>query len=90
LLHIAAVLDPEVNNARLQAWGRNANWNDVLAVMRKLRPQYQFIPDLPDAPYLGLSTDTTESFALLKKWGNQDDWRPLEETLADNLVFSSD
>ena len=90
LLHVAAVLDPAIANARLQAWGPARNWNDVLAIMRNLRPQHRFIPDLPHARYLGASTDTSEPFALLKKWGNQNGWRPLEETLGDNLVFSRD
>lgn len=87
---MAAILDPEVNNARLQVWGRHSTWNDVLAILRKLRPQHQFISDLPDAPYLGLSTDDSQAIALLKKWGNRDGWRPLEETLADNLIFARD
>lgn len=88
LLHVAAALDPTVNNVRLQAWGSACNWNDILAIMRKLRPQHRFISNLPHARYLGASTDTSESTSLLKKWGNQNGWRPLEETLKDNLIFS--
>ncbi|KUJ19434.1 NAD(P)-binding protein [Mollisia scopiformis] len=90
LVHVAAVLDPEVKNARLQVWGRHASWNDLLAILRKLRPQHQFVVDFPDAPYLGLSTDETKVIALLKKWGNQDGWRPLRETLAENIIFEKD
>lgn len=90
LLHVATVLDSAINNARLQAWGSACNWNDLLAIMRNVRPQHRFIPDFPHARYLGGSTDTSESFALLKKWGNLDGWRPLKETIGDNLVFSRD
>lgn len=85
LLHVAAVLDPDVQNARIQAWGRPFTWNGLLAILRKLRPDHEFIPDLVDPQHLELSTDFTQTLALLKRWGEQDDWKPLVETITDNL-----
>ena len=85
LLHVVSVLDPDLSNIRLQAWGHRGNWNDVLAILRRLRPNREFIPDLPPSPYGDLSTDPSQSLTLLKKWGGQDGWKPLEETVADNI-----
>ncbi|KAM0258913.1 hypothetical protein ACHAQJ_003569 [Trichoderma viride] len=84
LLHVAAILDPEVNNARLQAWGPACSWNRIIAIARNLYPQREFVPNLPDLP-ISLTADFTEPLALLKKWGHQDEWTPLEQTIAENL-----
>lgn len=34
---------------------------------------------------LSLTTDFTQQLGLLKKWGGQDGWRTLEQTVEDNL-----
>ncbi|KAH7139636.1 hypothetical protein B0J13DRAFT_504888 [Dactylonectria estremocensis] len=85
LLHIACMLDPEVKNQRLHAWGHSGNWNDLLAILRKLRPQRDFIPDLENPQHLTISTDPSDSLNLLKKWVDQDGWRPLERSVLDNI-----
>jgi len=85
LLHVAAVLDPEVNNARLQAWADYSNWNDVLAIIQKLYPQRKFADGLPTPTALSITSDFSQPLALLKKWGHQDGWTPLEETIVDNM-----
>ncbi|KAJ4295303.1 hypothetical protein N0V90_007314 [Kalmusia sp. IMI 367209] len=86
LLHVAAILDPDVQNARIQPWAQFCDWNDMLTIMRKLLPQRKFIDDLPNLTELSLSTDTTQPLSLLKKWGNQDGWVSLEETVKENLM----
>ncbi|KAH7118392.1 hypothetical protein EDB81DRAFT_701451 [Dactylonectria macrodidyma] len=88
LLHIAAILDPEVKNARLQAWGHSHHWNDLLAILRKLRPQKEFIADYSDRFLLTISTDFSDSIALLKKWAGQDGWRSLEGSIAEGIDSS--
>lgn len=85
LLHVAAVLDPEVKNARLQAWGHNSNWNEFLDVLRRLRPQKEFISDYPGPCYLTMSTDQSKSVALLKKWAGQDGWKSLKDSITENV-----
>ena len=85
LLHAAAVLDPEVKNARVQAWAVACNWNDILAIMRRQCPERKFIDDLPGQSQLTITTDFSQPLALLKKWGGQEGWRTLEETVADNM-----
>ncbi|PTB47462.1 hypothetical protein M431DRAFT_502007 [Trichoderma harzianum CBS 226.95] len=78
VLHVAAALEPEVNNARLQAWGHKCNGNDVLEIMRKHYPEHRFVDDMDNQTVLTFS-------ALLKKWANQDGWKPLEQTVVENV-----
>ncbi len=84
-LHIAAILDPAVKNARLQAWPVNCNWNDVLAILRKTHPEHQFVADFPTNVQMSLTTDFSQPLALLKKWTRQAGWKTLEETVEDNV-----
>ncbi|KAM0210027.1 hypothetical protein ACHAPA_010313 [Fusarium lateritium] len=44
-LHVAAILDTELKNARLHVWGHRTHWNDFLTTIRRLRPQREFIED---------------------------------------------
>ncbi|KAI9168001.1 Aldehyde reductase 2 [Paramyrothecium foliicola] len=85
LLHLAAILDPDVKGARFHAWGHNANWNDMLPILRKLRPKREFIPDFPTSEHLAMSTDQDDCVALLNKWAGQTSWRSLEEIIEDNI-----
>ncbi|PNP58456.1 hypothetical protein FNYG_15119 [Fusarium nygamai] len=85
LIHVAAILDPEVKDARLQAWGHKAHWNDFLPILRELRPQRKFIDDYPETFYLKPSTDQSESVALLKKWAGQEDWKPLRQIITEAI-----
>ncbi|KAJ9621827.1 hypothetical protein H2204_011743 [Knufia peltigerae] len=85
LVHVAAVLDPEVKNARLQTWGRSTHWNDVLGILRKLSPGKLFIDDYPDPYHLKVSVDQSESLALLKKWADKNDWTSLEDSISENI-----
>ena len=86
LLHIAALLDPEVKNARLIGWAHVFTFNDILRTLRKLRPNRQFLPDFANETQLTMTADTEQARALLKKWGNQADWKSLESTVADSLL----
>ncbi|KAK5653497.1 hypothetical protein OQA88_8756 [Cercophora sp. LCS_1] len=85
LLHVAAALDPEVDGQRLHAWGRPMTWNGALRVLRGLFPKRKLIDDRKNNPSWNIRADVTKELALLKKWGGQDDWRPIEETFLDNL-----
>ncbi|KAF5631174.1 aldehyde reductase 2 [Fusarium tjaetaba] len=85
LIHVAAILDPEVKDARLQTWGHKAHWNDFLPILRELRPQRKFIDDYPETFYLKVSTDQSEPVALLKKWAGQEDWKPLRQIITEAI-----
>ena len=84
-IHIAAILDPGAKNARLQSWGHSAHWNDVLAIMRKLRPQKKFIDDYPSPYHVKVSVDQSDSITLLRKWAGKDGWTSLEDSIAENI-----
>ncbi|KAK0740077.1 hypothetical protein B0T18DRAFT_470585 [Schizothecium vesticola] len=85
LLHVAAVLDGEVKNKRLQAWAQGCTWNDILAILRGLYPDRKFIDDLPGQERPSVTSDFTLQIELLKKWGGQEGWRTLEQTVEDNM-----
>jgi hypothetical protein len=85
LLHLAAALDPDVSSERIQAWGRHQTWNEALALLRKLFPNHKFVDDFANPPSYSVTSDLTLPLALLKKWGGQSDWRPIEETYLDNM-----
>lgn len=85
LLHVAALLDPEVDSARLQVWGINSNWNDLLEILRELRPQRQFIQDYDDPGYLTITADQSRCVALLNKWAGQKDWKSVRSTVVDSI-----
>lgn len=86
LIHVAAILDPEVKNARLQSWGHSAHWNDILTILRELRPQKGFIDDYPNPYHLKVSVDQSDSIALLKKWSGRDGWTSLKDSIFENIT----
>lgn len=82
VVHVAALLDPEVTNARLHAfhaWGHKCNANDVLAIMRKHHPNHEFVDDLASQTVLSISADFSELLALFKKWAS------LEDSIVENV-----
>lgn len=91
MLHVAAILDPNVKHARLQSWGHSTHYNEVLAVLRKLRPQKQFVDDYPETYHIKVSVDQSDAVALLTKWSgkpDRDGWTPLEDSIRDNIDTS--
>ncbi|KAF4968000.1 hypothetical protein FSARC_4561 [Fusarium sarcochroum] len=86
LVHVAAVLDPEVKNARIQSWGHSIHWNEILAIFRKLRPNKEFVEDYPNPQHLKISVDQSDAIGLLKKWSGQEGWTSLEESVSDNIT----
>ena len=50
VLHGAVLLDPGVENERILAYAHSFNLNDVLACLRKLRPDKKFPERFKDAP----------------------------------------
>jgi nucleoside-diphosphate-sugar epimerase len=47
-LHVAALVDPACNGQRIFAYAEPYNWNDVLAIFRKLKPSKSFLADRDD------------------------------------------
>ncbi|RFU81157.1 aldehyde reductase 2 [Trichoderma arundinaceum] len=85
VIHIAALLDPSIENARLPAWGTEFYWNDILAILRKQSPERELPADL-DVPRIPrMTADTTQARKALKEWGGQDDFISLEKGVMDTL-----
>ncbi|KAJ4007482.1 hypothetical protein NW752_007538 [Fusarium irregulare] len=82
-VHVAAILDPDVKNARLYVWGHRTHWNDFLTTIRRIRPHREFIEDWPSPRYLSMYTDQFESLELLRKWGGKDGWKALETSITE-------
>lgn len=85
LMHVAAILDPEVQNERIFAWGGAFSWNELLAIFRKLHPEHKFIEDFPAEGRLMWSVDDSLGRRLMKKWGGQEGWTSLEQTIKETL-----
>ncbi|GAA5967391.1 hypothetical protein JCM3765_000511 [Sporobolomyces pararoseus] len=83
LLHVGALVLPDVSNKRLIASPHAATWNQVLAIFRKNFPQQKFYDDLPEekAPSTESTYDSDLSLEVLKKMGKKEGWTPLEQTL---------
>lgn len=54
LIHVGALLHPDVKNERLFAFAEPQNWNTVIDTLKKLYPQQKFSDGLP-----GLGQDLT-------------------------------
>ncbi|KUJ08584.1 NAD-P-binding protein [Mollisia scopiformis] len=83
-LHVAAVKYPDVNGRRIFGWVKPYNWNQVLKVLRKIRPGHKFPDDIPD-PGLDLTEiDVTEDEKLLARLKGTG-WTPFNECLDASL-----
>jgi hypothetical protein len=85
VLHVAAILDKDTKEERIQAWAAPFDWNDVLAAMRRLYPSQKFADDFPKTPAITATTDDSVALKLLKKWAQQDGWKNLEDTIRENV-----
>ena len=59
--------------------------NDMLAVLRQMYPQRKFMDDFSNQTKLVITADLDQPLALLKKWGGQDGWTPLKQSMADEM-----
>jgi hypothetical protein len=84
-IHVAATLDPTVTNARVQSWGHPTHWNEVLAVLRELRPNHDFVDDYPETYHISVSVDQSEALALLRKWTGRNDWIARRQSIVENV-----
>ena len=85
MLHVAAALDPKTKEERIQAWGHSINWDDILAIMRELYPKEKWVDDFVGGARLSITTDPAVPLALLKKWGNQDGYKTVRDTVKDSV-----
>lgn len=84
-MHVAAIADQRLVNERIQAWGLRFNWNDLLAIMRRIAPGRKFVDDLEGLGELSITTDETLALRLLKEWAGQDGWTSLEDGIRETV-----
>ena len=84
-LHVAALLDPEVENERILAFAYPYNWNAILAVLRKIYPDKKFPADIKDEPRDLSKLDNSRGATLLKAFGRSG-FTGLEETIRENTA----
>ncbi|CAG8960925.1 hypothetical protein HYFRA_00002463 [Hymenoscyphus fraxineus] len=84
LLHIAALLNPKVDHERILAFGGAFTWNDILDIIRKLRPSSQVVENyIPN--FAPISTSANERGLELLRSIGKEGWTSLEESVKNNL-----
>ncbi|CAG8902756.1 unnamed protein product [Penicillium egyptiacum] len=86
-LHVAALLDRNVTSQRIFAFAHAANWNDIIPILRRLRPNNDQIPDAPENEGRDLSSirPREKAMQLLERFFGQADWTTLEESLKSSI-----
>ena len=84
-LHVAALLAPDVESERILAFAYPFNWNDILAILRKLYPDKQFPNDIEDEPRDLSKLDNSRGATLLKAFGRSG-FTGLEESIRENTA----
>jgi nucleoside-diphosphate-sugar epimerase len=79
-VHVAALLSPDVNGERLYTFAHPFNWNDILAIYRKVYPEHQFIDDIPNLGRDLSKVANGRAEELLKRFGVKG-WASLEESV---------
>lgn len=82
-LHVAALVDPEVENQRILAFAHPFNFNDVLACLRKLAPGKTFPEDVERLGRDLNRLDNRPGAELLRKSGRKG-WVGMEDSVEDN------
>ena len=85
LIHVAALLDPEVRNERILAYAAPFTWNEILAIMRRARPDQSAIPeDIPNEGKDLSKVANARGEELLRAFGRPG-WTSLEDTIKENV-----
>jgi hypothetical protein len=79
-LHVAALIFQDVQSERLYAFAYPYNWNDMLAIFRKLFPGHPFIDDIPNLGRDLSKVANQRAEELLKRFGRPG-WTSIEESI---------
>ena len=83
-LHVAALIDPDIQGERILAFAQPFNMNDILGAMRKLYPAKTFPPDVEGMGRDLSKLDNKPGEEILKRFGRKG-WTGLEESVRDNV-----
>ncbi|KAL2815047.1 NAD(P)-binding protein [Aspergillus cavernicola] len=86
-LHALALLNPTVKGERIFAFACPFNWNDIIPILRKLRPENRLIPNPPENEGRDLSeiVHSKRAEGLLRDFFGQPSWICLEQSIAEGL-----
>lgn len=84
-LHAALVTELSFDKERVFAFAEPYNWNSVLAIARRLRPDLEFPADIEDNSEDLSTVDNASALQILKERYGQTGWTGLEESLRENL-----
>ncbi|GAA6004869.1 hypothetical protein JCM11491_002261 [Sporobolomyces phaffii] len=97
LLHVGALLLPEIADKRLVGSAVAGNWNEVLSIFRRRFPSRSFYPPVAPATAATAATlqcsvdadesiyETGDSLYVVHRLGKQDGWTGLEEALVQTV-----
>ncbi|EXJ77340.1 hypothetical protein A1O3_09566 [Capronia epimyces CBS 606.96] len=88
-VHVAALLDPTVQSERLFAFAGPFNWNDIIRILKKLRPGNTNIPAAPENEGRDLSDvwkASKRAEELIRSFFGVKGWISLEESLEAGIV----
>jgi hypothetical protein len=83
-LHVAALLDPSIQSERLFAFANTFNWTEVIAIMRKLRPDNDKIPNPPaneGQDLTDVSKASKRAEQVIQSFFGVSGWTGLEESI---------
>ncbi|KAH8693804.1 hypothetical protein BGW36DRAFT_383771 [Talaromyces proteolyticus] len=83
-LHVIALLDPTVESERIFAFAEKFNWNDIVRILKELRPDNRSIPDPPGNEGRDLSEIVLAPKAekMIQTFFGRRGWVGLKESLA--------
>src|SRR3954452_1032592 len=85
-LHTAALLDPNTVSQRIFGFAAPLNLNEMIAIVRKLRPDNTQIPDPPaDGHDLTNVIPARKAEKLLQDFYGQPSWTNVEDSIAAGL-----
>lgn len=86
-LHVAALLDPDVQSERVFAWVAEHNLTDIVDVLRRLRPQNQIIKNAPEneGRDMAIVPPVARAEKLLKSFFGVNGWVGFEESMAEGI-----
>ena len=82
-LHVAALLDKSIEQQRIFATAEPFTWTDIVAILCKIRPQIEGIPDPPSNEGRDLSQIEARYKAehILRSYWGLRGWTTLEESI---------
>jgi nucleoside-diphosphate-sugar epimerase len=83
-LHVAALVEPDVQNERLLGFSQPYNYNEVMSVLRKLGPGRNIPKNIDDESRDLSIIDTKRSIELLQRMGRPG-FTSMEESIKENV-----